>query len=109
MKSVLVKTFTFWWGTKVYKLGFSHDFSAGEYNLIHCNCLFVFLYFFSKGNGFAEANFEQILKDLKRIWAGGMGFSVTFPSTLQADTNLLLLTRFHMMSWYEYKVEISSL
>ena len=33
-------------------------------------CLFA--YIFSKGNGF-EANFEQILKDLKRIWAGGNG------------------------------------
>ena len=33
-------------------------------------CLFA--YIFSKGNGF-EANFEQIWKDLKRIWAGGNG------------------------------------
>ena len=33
----------------------------------------LFSYIFSKGNGFAEANFEQILKDLKRIWAAGMG------------------------------------
>ena len=44
--------------------------------------LCLFAYIFAKGNGF-EANFEQISKDLKRIWAGGMGFSVKFPSTPQ--------------------------
>ena len=75
----------FLWGTKVYKLGFSHDFS----NVIWFTAIVcLFAYIFSKGNGF-EANFEQIWKDLKIIWAGGMGFSETFPSVNASRSSLI--------------------
>ena len=56
----------FLWVTKVYKLGFCHDFWAGECDLIHCNCLFVCLYFF-QGEWFWSklwTNFEGSEKNL---------------------------------------------
>ena len=67
----------FLWGTKVYKLGFSHDFSAGECDLIHCNCLFVCLYFF-QGEWFWSklwTNLEGSEKNLS--WGNGIQWNIS--------------------------------
>ena len=77
----------FLWGTKVYKWGFPMIFRLVNviwFTAIVC----LFAYIFSMWNGF-EANFEQILKDLKRIWAGGMGFSETLPSVNASRSSLI--------------------
>ena len=110
----------FLWVTKVYKLGFCHDFWAGECDLIHCNCLFVFLYFFPRGMVLLKQTLNKFWRIWKEFGLGGMGFSETFPSVNASRSSLIgpgghksitvtCVTRFHMMSWYEYKVEISSL
>ena len=71
----------FLWGTKVYKLGFSHDFSAGECDLIHCNCLFVFLYFFPRG----MVLLKQTLNKFWRIWREfGLGNGIQCNISLNA-------------------------